>query len=102
MATFRTHSKSEPNVHITVSFVPSDIQKVKYGQDTLYLRSEMIPFIFWRVGLALLATLAGFLLAKPLVELLLNTIRSRVDKRVRYGALPSNFHMQQNIYSDAA
>ncbi|KAG7396588.1 hypothetical protein PHYBOEH_002050 [Phytophthora boehmeriae] len=44
----------------------------------------MVPFIFWRVGLALLATLAAFLLAKPVVELLLNIIRSRLDKRVRW------------------
>ncbi|RLN64271.1 hypothetical protein BBJ29_004497 [Phytophthora kernoviae] len=44
----------------------------------------MVPFIFWRVGLALLATLAAFLLSKPVVELLLNSIRSRLDKRVRW------------------
>ncbi|KAH7474637.1 hypothetical protein PRIC1_013228 [Phytophthora ramorum] len=44
----------------------------------------MVPFIFWRVGLALLATLAAFLLSRPVVEVLLNTIRSRLDKRVRW------------------
>ncbi|ETO76742.1 hypothetical protein, variant 1 [Phytophthora nicotianae P1976] len=44
----------------------------------------MIPFIFWRVGLALLATLAAFFLSRPVIELLLNAIRSRLDKRVRW------------------
>ncbi|RLN87311.1 hypothetical protein BBJ28_00021741 [Nothophytophthora sp. Chile5] len=43
----------------------------------------MLSTSFWRIGLALLATLAAYLLAKPVVEALLNTIRSRVDKRVR-------------------
>ncbi|KAG3111189.1 hypothetical protein PI124_g9711 [Phytophthora idaei] len=44
----------------------------------------MIPFIFWRVGLALLATLAAFFLSRPVIELLLNAIRARLDKRVRW------------------
>ncbi|KAG7387744.1 hypothetical protein PHYPSEUDO_013749 [Phytophthora pseudosyringae] len=44
----------------------------------------MIPFIFWRVGLALLATLAAFFLSRPAIEILLHTIRSRLDKRVRW------------------
>lgn len=45
----------------------------------------MIPFIFWRVGLALLALLAAFLLSRPVIEVMLNTIRSRLNKRVRCG-----------------
>eukprot|EP00644_Phytophthora_capsici_P010501 jgi/Phyca11/116294/e_gw1.30.148.1 len=44
----------------------------------------MIPFIFWRVGLALLAVLAAFFLSRPAIEIVLNTIRSRLDKRVRW------------------
>ncbi|OWZ23789.1 Small mechanosensitive channel protein [Phytophthora megakarya] len=44
----------------------------------------MIPFIFWRVGLALLAVLAAFFLSRPVIELLLNSIRARLDKRVRW------------------
>ncbi|KAI9914935.1 hypothetical protein PsorP6_008299 [Peronosclerospora sorghi] len=44
----------------------------------------MVPLIFWRVGLALLATLAAFFLSKPAIEMLLYSIRVRLDKRVRW------------------
>ncbi|KAI9989538.1 hypothetical protein PInf_019821 [Phytophthora infestans] len=44
----------------------------------------MALFIFWRVGLALLATLVAFFLSRPVIELILNAIRARLDKRVRW------------------
>ncbi|CAH0518336.1 unnamed protein product [Peronospora belbahrii] len=43
-----------------------------------------MPLSFWRVGLALLATLVAFLLSRPVIEILLHTIRSRLDKRVQW------------------
>ncbi|RMX66080.1 hypothetical protein KXD40_003872 [Peronospora effusa] len=42
----------------------------------------MMAFSFWRVGLALLVTVAAFLLSRPVIEVLLHTIRSRLDKHV--------------------
>ncbi|CAI5746684.1 unnamed protein product [Peronospora destructor] len=42
----------------------------------------MISFSIWRVGLALLVTVAAFLLLRPVVIVLLHTIRSRLDKHV--------------------
>lgn len=68
----------------TLFFVQSIFTANSEHQDFV---GAMIPFIFWRVGLALLATLAAFLLSRPMIEMLLNAIRSRLDKRVRCGAL---------------
>ena len=47
----------------------------------------MMPFSFWRVGLALLVTIAAFVLSRPVIEVLLHTIRSRLDKHVLYESL---------------
>ena len=47
-----------------------------------------MQFSYWRVGLALLATIAAFLLSRPVVQGLLHIIRSRLDKRVRYDRCP--------------
>ncbi|CEG39123.1 small mechanosensitive channel family [Plasmopara halstedii] len=44
----------------------------------------MISFISWRVGLAILATLAAFFLSRPVIELLLYIIRARLDQRVQW------------------
>ncbi|TDH65790.1 hypothetical protein CCR75_001327 [Bremia lactucae] len=44
----------------------------------------MYSFISWRVGLAVLATLAAFVLARPIVELFLSIVRQRIGKHVRW------------------
>ncbi|CAI5708178.1 unnamed protein product [Hyaloperonospora brassicae] len=43
-----------------------------------------MQFSYWRLGLALLATIAAFLLSRPVVQGLLHIIHSRLDKRVRW------------------
>ncbi|KAE9337401.1 hypothetical protein PF008_g12554 [Phytophthora fragariae] len=67
-----------------VAGLSSDSDLTFSGDWTTRSLHTMILFIFWRVGLALLVTLAAFLLSRPMIEMLLNAIRSRIDKRVRW------------------
>uniref|UniRef100_A0AAV1V461 Mechanosensitive ion channel MscS domain-containing protein n=1 Tax=Peronospora matthiolae TaxID=2874970 RepID=A0AAV1V461_9STRA len=43
-----------------------------------------MQFSLWRLGLGLLATIAAFLLSRPVIEGLLHIVRTRLDKRVRW------------------